>query len=238
MEEHRDAETVSKSQVSLSAPSALSVISSAGRKSKLSASISLPALPEASSEVAAQAARVQAALKRLNGGWTSTYGSMCADIYGPPKKPEEPQAPWQPKVMDSEYRDNFIDHQSPPPAVPVPKKQYVKTPAEAQREEAAQRKQLMMIQEARAKEKRRMDGRRSELHTGPLTAPMKPPISEVHYNYVGGPPTSLWRSDYRANLQPYVHTSTANKRMAQPNPLAVVSSPISLFPGVVGHPDM
>ena len=35
-------------------------------------------ISQASSEVAAQAARVQAALKRLNGGWTSTYGSMCA----------------------------------------------------------------------------------------------------------------------------------------------------------------
>ena len=35
---------------------------------RLSASISLPALdPE----------RVQQALKRLNGGWTSTYASMC-----------------------------------------------------------------------------------------------------------------------------------------------------------------
>lgn len=75
------------------------------------------------------------------------------------------------------------------------------------------------------------------LVTGPLTAPMKPPVSEVHYNYVGGPPTALWRSDYRANLQDYVHTETANKRMAQPTKLAVVSSPISLFPGVIGDPD-
>eukprot|EP00913_Durusdinium_trenchii_P008321 g7816.t1 len=182
------------------------------------------------------------------------------DLWGRTAYHYEPNFPWQPKGLDSEYREHFVDHHSPPPAVPVPKKPYIKTAAELQRdralreqsgrqflfdlapmeeqphlhptgrkkhpfEEEAQVKHLKLIEEARAKEKRRIAGRRSELHTGPLTAPMKPPISEVHYNYVGGPPTALWRSDYRANLQAYVHS-------------AVVSSPISLFPGVVGHPDM
>ncbi|CAE7944821.1 unnamed protein product [Symbiodinium sp. KB8] len=117
-----------------------------------------------------------------------------------------------------------------------------------------------MDEPSRRSEKCQKDGQRSELNTGPLTAPLKrrpqaakdPPAwyilaplrrrlksaaAEVHYNYVGGPPPSLWRSDYRGNLQAYVHTATANARMAQPTPLAVVSSPISLFPGVIGHPD-
>lgn len=235
------------SKVSAAAPSVVSALSLGGGSKAASALLSkAPSLPVLSTpslgEEEALKARSRAALLRLNCGWRSTYGSMCDDI---PKLAEEPIAA-RPKEsgerqllwtkMDSEYRTRFVDHNSPPPARPVPKKLYVPTPAELQREHAAKEKHLKLIEEARAKERRRLDGQRSELNTGPLTAPLKPPGSEVHYNYVGGPPPSLWRSDYRGNLQAYVHTATANARMAQPTPLAVVSSPISLFPGVIGHP--
>mmetsp|Transcript_58107 Transcript_58107/g.136227 ORF Transcript_58107/g.136227 Transcript_58107/m.136227 type:complete len:256 (+) Transcript_58107:43-810(+) len=233
------------SKVSAAVPSVITAVSVDGSKvpsALLSKVASLPALavPEADE---AQRARTQEALRRLNAGWKSTYASMCHDVHQPGKEPSQGRDPGSGGVLpwekwDSEYRNNFVDHHSPPPARPVPKKQYIKTPAELQREHAAKDKHRKLIEEARAKERRRLDGKRSELHTGPLTAPLKPPNSEVHYNYVGGPPPSLWRSDYRANLQPYVHSTTANARMAQPTPLAVVSSPISLFPGVVGHPDM
>eukprot|EP00933_Yihiella_yeosuensis_P084075 TRINITY_DN98446_c0_g1_i1.p1 TRINITY_DN98446_c0_g1~~TRINITY_DN98446_c0_g1_i1.p1 ORF type:complete len:293 (+),score=48.42 TRINITY_DN98446_c0_g1_i1:36-881(+) len=220
---------------------------------------SMPALPSLSeAEQENYKARLSAAMARMNNRWETTYGSMslfykkdrdprwesARDLTSPladaveeaPKKPKfKPPREWN---DFSEYGFQYKDHKAPKPPLVCPEKKYIPRKSEVLKGREIRKLHEFQIAEARRKEKNRIDGCASELNPGPLTAPLKPPGSEVHYNYVGGPPPSLWRSDYRGNLTENVHSKTTNNRYDQPNALAAVADPVSCWPGCVGHPDM
>ncbi|CAE8684152.1 unnamed protein product [Polarella glacialis] len=147
--------------------------------------------------------------------------------------------------MISDYADKYgsAAAQKGKPARAVPKIEGYYEPIKAEKkvEDARHELHWRHITEARAKDKRRRDGNRSNIGFGTLTTALKPPMSEVHYNFDGGPTclASCWKSDYRANMTVGVHSSSNNSKMAQPTKLALcVASPISGFPGVIGDPNM
>lgn len=231
-----DAENTVGSRISAAAPSIV-------------ASSSLPALPSRAADESDEAKRrLAATLARASFVYGTTYTGMSEKIPKPaaPRttleqmSPEEPVRtgllPWD--TYQSSYRTAFVDHKQEHPQRALPHENpYIKSKAEQKREWERNTDHWKGIEKARRKERMRMEGTASEVAPGKLTAALKPPKTEVHYNYVGGPPPALWRSDYRGNLVPTVHGWAENKRMAQPTKLAITASPISGITGIVGDPN-
>jgi len=237
------------SQVSLAAPA------SSYLSSSLPALPALPAVQQVPDDqpwrhtvAKPEPTKISTALDRFNSNWTTTYAGMSLKIPGRPPPPPVPPPPTEaeekerrrrsrkPRVyLDSEQRMAYVDHGPAPPGQPIPvEKPYVKTKAQKAKEESDKRKYWEDIKEARRQEQARKDRTKSDVEPGALTAPLKPPMSEVHYNFIGGPASALWKSDYRGNMVEF--GEALNARYAQPTKLAIVSSPISGWPGVVGDP--
>jgi len=228
-----DAENAIGSKVSATAPSIV-------------ASSSLPAIPSRVADDADEARRrLAATLARANFAYGTTYQGMSEKISKPAPRSPLQTSPEEsfgtgglPSFYRSMYRSTFVDHKQEHPERPVPhEKTYMKTKSQQKKEMDNNIAHWKGIEKARRKERMRMEGTASELEHGKLTAALNPPKTEVHYNYVGGPPPSLWKSDYRGNLVPTVHGLAENKRHAQPTKLAVTSSPISGITGVIGDPN-
>lgn len=228
-----DAENRVGSRISAAAPSIV-------------ASSSLPALPSRVADEADEAKRrLAATLARASFVYGTTYQGMSEKIPKPVPRTTFQTLPEEPvgtgplfDSFQSQYRSAFVDHKQERPQRPIPhEKPYFKSKAEQKKEMDTKAEHWKGIEKARRKERMRMEGTASEIAPGKLTAALNPPKTEVHYNYVGGPPPSLWKSDYRGNLVPTVHGWAENKRHAQPTKLAVTSSPISGITGVIGDPN-